>query len=300
MCKLLSVSISFILLSFFSFSGYAQQNRELIDNINTILKSKKATVGVAVIFDGKDTLVINNQYRYPTMSVYKFYQALAVMDYLDKRKLSLDTKVHVKKTDLLPDTHSPLRDSIPAGNFMITVGDLIKYSISKSDNNACDILFKYIGGTKTANEYIKRLGIKDVEIAATEAKMHETIENQYLNWSAPSSAVELLEIFLKKDILSKENQSFLETAMINTTTGANKIKALLPSDKAVVGHKTGSAFRNEFGIMVAENDMGFVRLPGGKQYTIAVFVMNSREDDKTNCSIIAEISKAVYDFYAGK
>jgi len=291
--KHLSLAVFFF---YFLFSGYAQ-NSQLVKNIESILQKKKATVGVAVIFGGKDTLVINDQYRYPTMSVYKFYQALAVMDYLDKRKLPLDTQIHVKKADLLPNTYSPLRDSIPQGNFMMTVGDLLKFSVSRSDNNACDILFKYLGGTKVANEYIKKLGINDVLISATEAQMHETIENQYLNWSTPGSAVKLLEIFLKKELFSPEYKSFLEEAMINTSTGANKIKALLP-DNTVVGHKTGSAFRNEFGIMVAENDMGFIGLPNGKQYTIAIFIMNSREDDKTNCSIIAEISKAVYDFYA--
>lgn len=43
--------------------------------------------------------------------------------------------------------------------------------------------------------------------------------------------------------------------------------------------------------------MGFVYLPNGKHYTIAVFVMNSMEDDQTNASIIARISKIVYDYY---
>ena len=43
--------------------------------------------------------------------------------------------------------------------------------------------------------------------------------------------------------------------------------------------------------------MGFVLLPDGKRYTIAVFIKNSIESDKANADIIARISKAVYDYY---
>lgn len=284
-----------ILLSGYLFS----QNTLLEDNIRIITKGKKATIGVAVIFDGKDTLVMNNQYHYPTMSVYKFHQALAVLDHLSKNNLPLDTKIHVSKSDLLPNTHSPLRDKNPLGNFDMPISELLEYSISKSDNNACDILFKYLGGTAVVDKYIKSLGITDIAITATEKKMHETPEDQYLNWTTPLASVQLLEIFLKKNILSASHTDFLKKLMIETTTGNDKIKYLLPED-VVVGHKTGSSFRTEFGIKVAENDLAFVTLPNGKQYTIAVFIMNSTEDDRTDNSLIAGISRIVYDYYKSK
>lgn len=281
-------------------SGYTfSQNSQLEDNIKIITKGKKATVGVAAIFDGKDTLVMNNQYRYPTMSVYKFHLALAVLDHLNKNNLPLETMVHVDKADLLPDTHSPLRDSKPLGNFDISIADLLKYSVSNSDNNACDILFKYIGGTDVVDKYIKGLGISDISITATEAKMHETPENQYLNWTTPLATVQLLEMFLKKNILPAKYSDFLKKLMVETTTGKDKIRYLLPDD-VVVGDKTGSSFRTEFGIKVAENDMAFVTLPNGKQYTIAIFIMNSTEDDCTTNSLISGISRIVYDHYKTK
>ena len=289
------LSSIFLLLSGYLFS----QNFQLKDNIRIITNGKNATIGVAAIFEGKDTLVINNQYRYPTMSVYKFHQALAVLDHLNKNNLPLDTKIHVDKSDLLPNTHSPLRDKNPAGNFDISISELLKYSVTFSDNNACDILFKYLGGTDVVDKYIKGLGITDTSITATEEKMHETPEDQYLNWTSPLASVELLEMFLKKNILPATHSDFLKKLMVETTTGKDKIKYLLPED-VVVGHKTGSSFRTEFGFKVAENDIAFVTLPNGKQYTIAIFIMNSKEDDKTNSSLIAGISRIVYDHYKSK
>lgn len=271
-------------------------NPQLEEEIKAIIKGKKAIIGASIIYDGIETTTINNQYRYPTMSVYKFHQALAVLNHLDKNKLSLDTKILVTKADLLPNTYSPLRDKNPAGNYEMTIAELIKYSVSESDNNACDILFKYIGGPKVVNDYIESLGIKETFISATEAKMGEAIENNFLNWTNIRSSAELLDLFLKKDLFATPYKKFLEKALVEATTGPNKLKGLLP-ENVVVGHKTGRTDRSEYGIQIAENDLGFVKLPNGKQYVIAVFVMNSVEDDETNSAVIAQISKAVFDYY---
>lgn len=291
----LALVICTLLFSNLAFSNNAQ----LEESIKNIIKGKKAIIGAAIIYDGIESTTINNQYRFPTMSVYKFHQALAVLDHLSKNKLPLDTKIHVSKADLSPNTYSPLRDKNPNGNFDISIGELLKYSVSESDNNACDILFTYLGGPQVVHDYIKNLGIRETFISASEAKMGEEIENMFLNWTSVRSSVELLDMFLKKDLFATPYKKFLEKALVETTTGPNKIKGLLPAD-VLVGHKTGRSDRTEFGIQIAENDLAFVRLPNGKQYTIGVFVMNSIEDDETNSAIIAEISKAVYDYYSSK
>ena len=48
---------------------------------------------------------------------------------------------------------------------------------------------------------------------------------------------------------------------------------------------------------VGDNDMGFVVLPDGQYYTIAVFIMNSRETDEANARLMADISRVVYRFF---
>ena len=64
--------------------------------------------------------------------------------------------------------------------------------------------------------------------------------------------------------------------MIDTETGANKLKGMLPA-KTVVGHKTGSSDRNADGMKTADNDAGLV---------IYFFVMDSYETDE-DANIIA-------------
>lgn len=132
------------------------------------------------------------------MSVFKFHQALAVLNYLDRKQLPLTTEILIRKADLLPDTYSPLREARPEGGFKMSVGELLRYSVSESDNNACDILFRYIGGVEVVDKYIRTLGITDFKIEATEEDMHEGFRYQYLNWTTPLAAVRALEKFARK------------------------------------------------------------------------------------------------------
>ena len=233
------------------------------------------------------------------MSVYKFHQALAVLDYLNKHNLPLEQQVYVSKSALLPETHSPLRDKKPEGNFYMPIKELMQYSVSQSDNNACDILFNFLGGTAPVEQYIKNLGIQQIAITKTEQEMSENFDNQYGNWTTPYAAVQLLEIFLQQELFASNYKTFLSDALIQTSTGKDKIKGLLPSG-AIVGHKTGMSSRNSNGVKAGDNDLGFIKLPNNKNLSIAVFIVNSTENDTTNAKIIAQISKAAYEYFKVK
>ena len=91
---------------------FARQT-QLETQLKEAIKGKKAEIGIAVIIDGKDTITVNNDIHYPLMSVFKFHQALALADYMGKQKQSLGTRLPIKKSDLKPDTYSPLRDKYP-------------------------------------------------------------------------------------------------------------------------------------------------------------------------------------------
>lgn len=283
-----------LLLPMLTFPGYARH--PLKKQIQTIIREKNASVGVAVLYEGKELIAVNDKPDYPMMSTFKFPLALAVLDRLEKHRLPLDTEIYVGKSDLKPDTYSPLREKLPEGEFNMPVSELLRYCVSLSDNNAADILIGYIGGIQALQHYLNKLGISDMAVGATEEQMHRDPENLFLNTTRPSTSANLMERFMDKRLLSAPYQSFLERILTETATGTDKLKGLLPVG-TVIGHKTGSSDRNDKGIKLADNDMGFVLLPDGKRYTIAVFIKNSIESDKANADIIARISKAVYDYY---
>lgn len=283
----------------FAVTGFSQKTI-LQDKIIQIVKSKRATVGVGIMdFENGDTLTLNGNAHFPMQSVYKFHLALAVLNQIDKRKFTLNQNIFVSKADMIPNLYSPLRDKYPEGDINLPLSEIIKYTVSQSDNVGCDRLFKLIGGTEKANKFIHKIGVKDVAILDPEARIQNDWTLQYKNYSTPFAAVQLLQKFHKEQILSKSSQDFLYKIMVETTTGPNKIKGLLPRE-AIVAHKTGFSGKNKEGLTAATNDIGIITLPNGKQFAIAVFVSNSLEDEVTNDKIIAEIVLAAWDYYLSK
>lgn len=284
----------FIALGVWLVQTVCAQQLDLETIVKSVTDGKKATVGVSVITDEGAVQAVNDTVHFPLMSVFKFHGALAVLHQLERKQLPLETELLIRKEDLLPNTYSPLRDKYPDDNFKMSIAELLKYSISLSDNNACDILLNYVGGPAVVDAYVKGLGIDGFVITATEQVMNGKEGNEGLNWTTPSSATSALKLFFDRPLFAAQYKRFLEQTMIETSTGMNKLRAGLP-DAVILGHKTGSSMRTKEGVRLADNDAGFVRLPNGKQYYIAVFVMNSLEDDQTNAAIIAEISRKVYE-----
>ncbi|HEX5168197.1 MAG TPA: class A beta-lactamase, subclass A2 [Cyclobacteriaceae bacterium] len=265
-------------------------------NIEQLLKTKKATVGVSILgLEDKTALSVNGTQHYPMQSVFKFHIALAILNEVDKGKLSLEKEILISKSDLAQNMYSPIRDAYPDG-IKLSIKEILRYTVSLSDNIGCDILLKQIGGPKVVNDYIHGLGVKDVSIQLNEAEMHQYWEAQFRNWSTPPAATGLLKIFASGKILSKSSHDFLWKVMTETPTGRNRITGKLPAGTTVT-HKTGTSDTSEEGVMAAVNDIGIVTLPDGQHFAIAVFVSNSKESIEANEEIIADISKLAWDYF---
>lgn len=268
-------------------------DRELETKLEAIIAPKKARIGVAVVWNRRLIAAVNDDSGYPLMSVVKFHQALAVADILSQSRTSLDTLLRIERDDLKPDTWSPLRDRYPSGVDELTVRELLEYTLEQSDNNACDILFRHFGGPSAVDRYIRSLGFDRFAIAVTEEQMHTDPSCCCENRSAPSDAALLLDRFVHRTPIAPEYRDFIVRTMLACTTGADRLPAGLEGTGARAGHKTGTGDRNERGEQIGCNDVGFVRMPDGDCYTIAVFIRDSAESDADNAGTIAAISEAV-------
>ena len=286
--------VFFLLLLLTSKVGYSQ---ELLSQVKAIASEAKGIVGVSIIsIESGDTLNFNAHSRLVLHSVIKFPIALTVLDLVDKGKFKLDDKLKIRKSEMAKQgLYSPLRDQFPEGT-TITLGDLLGYMISQSDNVACDYLLKKIGGPQVVEEHLKNLGISGVSIRASEEDMASAWEVQYTNWGKTADLAQLLDLFYKGKTLSQTSTDFLIKLMTATTTGPKRLKGLLPAN-AVVAHKTGTSPTNSEGLSPATNDIGIITLPNGKHLAIAVLVCNSTDDEATREAVIARISKAAWDFY---
>jgi beta-lactamase class A len=287
-----------LLLTIFLTSCADSSNESLRKQIQDIITKTDGTIGVAIKnLDTNDTLTFNNDHNYPMQSVYKFPLALAVLHKVDKGELSLYQYIRISKNDLLPNTWSPIREKYPEAEVNLLLSEVLAYTVSQSDNNGCDILFRLLGGTKIVDDYMLNLGFNDISIKGTEEEMHADWNVQFTNCCKPTTMVQLLEELVKNDILSSTSTEFLWKQMVVTTTGPNRIKGLLPLG-TVVAHKTGSSGKNAVSITAAVNDVGIIVLPNGQYVAVAIFISNTSVDDSASEKSIAEISKKVFDYYS--
>ena len=290
--------LKILFLTFYSINVYSQT---LQKSMEVILKDKNATVGVSVYdFSTNKSFGINQDKRFPMQSVFKFHIALAVLDLVDRGQLSLSQKIYISKERMQAEWYSPLRDKYPQGNIKLTLAEVLKPTVSESDNVGCEVLLDLVGGPKVVDDYLKKIGMKEVQVKHNETVMQASWEPQFDNYSTPNSAVELLKALRNEKILSSKSRKYVQRLLLETSTGPNRLKGLLPKG-TIVAHKTGTSGTNkQTGEMAAVNDIGIVTLPNGKQFGIAVFVSNSKENMETNERIIAEIAKAYYDYFKGK
>lgn len=283
---------------FFTSQTSAQTTNSLRQKIQYIISTKNAVVGVAVISDDKkDTLSFSGERHFPLQSVFKFHIALAVLSEIDKGKFSLDQKIEIKKKDLLSDLYSPIRDKFPNGT-TLSIAEILKYTVSQSDNVGCDILLRLIGGPQMVEKHFESNHFKDISIKINEETQQANWELQFKNWTTPKAANEVLQSFYnnKNKLLSKKSHTFIWEVMKATETGKKRLKGQLP-ENTIVAHKTGTSGTNKDGLTSAVNDIGVVFLPNGHHYFISIFVTNSTENADTNEKIIADISKATWDYF---
>jgi beta-lactamase class A len=266
---------------------------ELRKKLRQIVSGFDGAIGIAVTaIESGDTLTTNNAVRYPMQSVYKFPLAIAVLAQVDRHILAYDQKVHITKEDLKPGTWSPMRDSFPDGGVDLTVSELLYYSVSMSDNNACDVLFRLAGGTAAVNEYIHSLGYAGIAIAATEYEMSQAWEVQFTNWCHPLQMAVMLTDFQQQRFLSEQSNALLMKIMTESASGPKRIKGEL--NGVAVAHKTGSSGTNEAHLRAAVNDAGIITMPNGDHVALVVFVSETRQSMQECEKAIAAIARAVY------
>lgn len=298
MQKIRSIFLLFLLaLLPFCNSVFAQDNTGLRRKIGNKCKGFDGKVGIGILgLNFMDSLVYNDSLRFPMQSVYKVPLAIYILDRVDRDILRLDQKIRVVKSRLDHETWSPMLKDFSEDSLDISIRQLLLYSVSKSDNNACDLLFELAGGTKAVNLYFQERGVREMSIAATEAEMHANWDVQYSNWCRPSAMLQVLSGLYAGSWLRPESNQLLLKLMTESDNSPDRIKGKLPKD-AIVAHKTGTGNVNAQGISSATNDVGIITLPNNKQYSLVIYLSDYKDNIQKGEKLIAEISKIVWDHY---
>jgi beta-lactamase class A len=214
-----------------------------------------------------------------------------------------------------------IAETFPHPGIQLSVANLMEVMITESDNTATDVCMGLAGGAAAVTENLRRLGITDFRVdrttreilmdfyglpGATPEIVAEAIKNNPAlvmaqvdpnpdfeadprDHATPLAMLKLLLAIDGGTAMSAESSKFLLGVMSRTRTGAGRIKGLLPKG-ASVAHKTGTAG----GIA---NDVGYVTLPDGRRFAIAVFTNSNETPVSDRDRAIAEISRTLFDYF---
>jgi len=209
-------------------------------------------------------------------------------------KFSLDDKIEIYNSfqsivdgsefhlDVLDDSEKTLYQRIGGKE---TIRELNRLMITWSSNLATNLLMGKVG-VKPIDNFIKELGIKDVNVI----RLIEDTKAYRLNMNNAFSArgtTQMMRLIAEGKALSKEVCDEMIEVMLGQEFN-DSIPALLPKD-VKVAHKTG--WTGEF-----FHDTGIVFPPNRKPYAITLFTNGFPEDDESqahNC--MAEVSKLIYE-----
>lgn len=263
--------------------------------IATIAQRAQGRVGVyAQVLETGDTLGYHADERFPMQSVFKFPITMAALAQVDKGKWKLTDSILILPSDYFTGSYSPIHDKYPQGNEKLPLADIMQYAVAESDNTACDVLLRLLGGPSKVKKYLHHIDVKHVVVANPEKEIQRDWKTQYQNHATPEAMGKLLRTFYTKNALSDSSKNRLLQWMTQSGTGPKRIKGQLP-EATVVAHKTGTSGTNAAGITAATNDVGIITMPNGHHLVLVVFVSDSPASLDVRESVIAAIAKTAYD-----
>jgi beta-lactamase class A len=281
-----------LLFALFAVTALAQE--PLQNQIAAIAREAQGKVSVACSLPGSAlNCDLNPNAQPPMQSVFKLPLALTVLDQIEQGRFSLDQPVRFLPQDrILPHVYSPLQDRYPEAGVDVPLHELLRLTVSLSDNVAADVLLRLLGGPQVVNTYIAALRISGFHLQDSEAVLHHEVLAQYRNWFEPAGAVQVLRRISDNSPLTSEHTALL-LAWMTPALRTKRLEGNLPAGTRVA-HKSGTS-DVDHGVARATNDIGLIPLPDGRRIAIAVFVTDSTADESTREQVIARIARAVYD-----
>jgi beta-lactamase class A len=270
--------------------------KELERRLKQICDRANGTIALSVVhIESGKTVSINGKSRLPLYSVFKLPVAIAVLKKVDENSLRPDQKVHVSPEETVAgstDNTALWRQPVD-----LTIAELIDLSISRSDNTSTDKLLQLVGGPLAVTERLRSLGFQNLDIHSTTAEFVKSLQNP--NTGSAEDVANLLVQLHQGKILQPSQRDLLIGFMQRAITGLRRLRGDLPSG-TIVADKTGSGERDPITkVPKATNDVGIITLPSGRGHlAIAVLVSESKLADAAQEKLIAEISRAAYDFFS--
>lgn len=294
--------------------------------IARLAESAGGTVGITAIhIESGRRVSLNGGERFPMASTYKVPIAVQLLTRVDEGQVRLDQIIELRLSDLRPSGSGTLASLMNRPGLALSVHNLLELLLLIGDNTATDVVLRLSGGPDAVTARMRTLGINGLDVnrpiinlladsvgitlppesewtperldglyEATTPEMRTAARNRWesdpRDTSTPDAMAALMVRIQRKDLLRPASAEMLLDLMRRNRDGDTRLKAMLPSG-TVVAHKMGTIGRTT-------NDVGIITLPETAGHVaIAAFVKSSNKDGAERERAIAQIARAVYDFF---
>ncbi|MFF3751489.1 class A beta-lactamase [Streptomyces sp. NPDC002018] len=245
-------------------------------------RSFDARLGVYAVDTGTGREVAHNDgERFAYASTFKALAAGAVLRKYSPR--GMDRVIRYSRDDLI--AHSPVTGKhVETG---MSLSELCEAAVRFSDNTAANLLFDTLGGPRGLDTVLEEIGDDVTRMERREPELSRWAPGTTRDTSTPRAMAEDLRAFVLGDILGKEERARLTKWLRTNTTGAELIRAGVPTGW-VVGDKTGTG--SAYG---ARNDIAVVWPPDNAPIVMAIMSNRSRKEADYDNRLIAEAASVV-------
>lgn len=212
--------------------------------------------------------------RFAMCSTFKMPLAAAILHKADKGELKLDEIIPYTKKDMV--FHAPVTGSNLVKGGM-TIRDLAEAAQKTSDNVAANLLVRRLGGPAEVTKIWRGWGDGVTRIDRYEPEMNGVKPGQECDSTTPYAMAALMEKILAGDALKPESRNVLVRWMVDTATGAKRIRAGLPKDWKA-GDKTGTGAGHK-DIGNKTNDIAIIWPPGRPPVIVTAFLESAYHGD---------------------
>ncbi|MBI5531325.1 MAG: class A beta-lactamase [Deltaproteobacteria bacterium] len=294
------------------------------ERLEGLVQSTGGELGFAMrVIEGGKLVSIRGMESFPMASVYKFPIALAMLAEVERGKADLARFVSFGR-DL--SCGGPMMETLRGDPVSSTLGDLIDWMVVTSDNTACNVVLRELGGPAAATANLKRLGIQGIRVDRNEldlardelriahpervpdnasAEQLGEVENAMTpeDWrrsgdafakdprdtATPEAMLELLVLFHEGKALGPGMTAWLRKRMEKAKP--IRIGLGVPEGTQVL-HKTGTGPQ-------LFNDVGIVTLPDGRHLAMVIFIRRAHNATMESASrVIGAVARAAWEEYA--
>ena len=236
------------------------------DELLALEAKSQGRLGVGILDTATGEMVGHRlEERFALCSTFKLPLAAEVLRDVDAGRRKLDQFIAYSNADMV--SHAPVTGANLAAGGM-TIGELAKATQITSDNPAANLIVRELGGPKAVTQRFRLAGDPVTRIDRYEPMMNFVVGDDPRDTTSPAAMAGLIARYLTTDYLSKPSKDLLIGWMIETRTGAKRLRAGFPPEWKA-GDKTGTGMAD--GMLDKYNDVAIFWPPGRAPIIVAAY-----------------------------